>query len=295
MIWSAAIGLGGKTHVDEPFTDTPIMRPTIQSMAASTFLRSYTIMPERSKEERRLSAQIDKLKTEVLERETELHKEKGESEAWQKRALSVMDLLAELATKERLRFVLDRIAEEPRHLLLKSEGFQDKFLKEGACDSYVMSVDIRRSTELLLKARNPTLYVEFISELCRRLRETILKYHGVYDKFTGDGILAFFPDFYTGPDAGYYALACADEMHRIFEEFYTGSRNCFTAVLKDVWLGIGLDRGETHLVYLVEGLTVLGTPVVYACRMSGAPAGTTFLNQPAFEPIDEKYNDVLRD
>jgi hypothetical protein len=199
---------------------TPIMRPTINAMAVSTLLPPFATMSERSKEERRLSAEIDKLKTEVLERSSELQKEKEQSGGWKKLVVVLGDAITNLKTKEQLRAILDRIGEEPRQLLLQSKSFQDKFLKESACYAYVMSVDIRRSTELMLKARTPTLYAEFISQLCGMLRETILEHHGVYDKFTGDGILAFFPDFYTGPDAGYYALACADEMHRIFGKFY---------------------------------------------------------------------------
>ena len=54
-------------------------------------------------------------------------------------------------------------------------------------------------------------------------------------------------------------------------------------------LGIGIDAGPTHLVRLGGGLTVVGTPVVYACRMSGAPAGMTYLNQTAYEEIVLKY------
>jgi len=36
--------------------------------------------------------------------------------------------------------------------------------------------------------------------------------------------------------------------------------------------------------------TVVGKPVVWACRMGGAPAGTTLLNQGAFGPIFERYS-----
>jgi len=35
----------------------------------------------------------------------------------------------------------------------------------------------------------------------------VRKHFGVVDKFTGDGILCFFPEFFCGLDAGYYALA----------------------------------------------------------------------------------------
>jgi hypothetical protein len=36
-------------------------------------------------------------------------------------------------------------------------------------------------------------------------------------------------------------------------------------------------------------LTIVGSPVVYACRLGGAPAGYTLLNQPAFEIISERH------
>jgi adenylate cyclase len=41
-------------------------------------------------------------------------------------------------------------------------------------------------------------------------------------------------------------------------------------VLKDIGLGIGLDYGQIHMVQIGGEFTVVGTPVVYACRMAGA-------------------------
>jgi hypothetical protein len=60
-------------------------------------------------------------------------------------------------------------------------------------------------------------------------------------------------------------------------------------VLKEVGLGIGVDYGECHLVQVAGSLTIVGVPVVYACRLGGAPAGKTLLNQPAYEAISEKH------
>jgi len=59
-------------------------------------------------------------------------------------------------------------------------------------------------------------------------------------------------------------------------------------VLEDVGLGIGLDYGAVHLVQMAGGLTVVGVPVVYACRLSGAPPNLTLANQPAFEVISDR-------
>src|SRR4051812_3379022 len=120
-----------------------------------------------------------------------------------------------------------------------------------------MVVDIRRSTELMLKARRPDLFASFMMTLCRDLAAIIKNHFGVFDKFTGDGILAFFPEFFTGSDAGFHAVAAATEAHRTFTELYKQHRSSFTTILTDVRLAIGLDYGTVHLVNLADGLTVV--------------------------------------
>ena len=112
----------------------------------------------------------------------------------------------------------------------------------------------------------------------------------MFDKFTGDGILAFFPDFFSGPDAGYYALLAADRCHKAFQARYHEYRSAFNSVLSDTGLGIGIDYGTVQLVQMASGLSVVGPPVVYACRMGGAPAGKTLLNQPAYEQVSDRFS-----
>jgi class 3 adenylate cyclase len=101
--------------------------------------------------------------------------------------------------------------------------------------------------------------------------------------------LCFFPKFFSGEDAGYYALAAADECHSTFAKHYRAQRNSFSSVLKDIGLGIGIDYGNCQLVEVAGSLTIVGSPVVYACRLGGAPAGMTLLNQPAYEAISERH------
>lgn len=152
-----------------------------------------------------------------------------------------------------------------------------------------MSVDMRRSTDLMLKCRDPRLFTSFLTHLCDELHGIVVDHYGVWDKFTGDGVLAFFPDFFSGEDAGYYAIKAAHECHAAFQRQYDRHRNCFTSVLEDVGLGVGIDYGTTFLVRQWGGLTVVGTPVVYACRMGDAEAGVTLLNQPAYEIAFDRY------
>jgi class 3 adenylate cyclase len=141
----------------------------------------------------------------------------------------------------------------------------------------------------MLKARNAEAFADFITTLCADLMNIITEQFGVFDKFTGDGVLAFFPDFYTGDDAAYYAVAAADKCHASFREHYQRFRRSFSSVLTGIGLGIGVDYGLVHLVQMAGGLTVVGAPVVYACRLSGAPPGVTLVNQPAYEVVSDRF------
>src|SRR5262249_2842053 len=148
--------------------------------------------------------------------------------------------------------------------LLESEEFRKMFSQSQGCPAFVMSVDIRRSTELMLKARTPEQFANFITTLCRDLESIVKSNYGVFDKFTGDGVLCFFPEFFTGDDAGYWVVKAANECHRAFELRYREFRSSFSTILIEVGLGIGIDYGTVHLVQMAGGLTVVGSPVVYA-------------------------------
>ena len=138
----------------------------------------------------------------------------------------------------------------------------------------------------MLKARKPELFSEFVTELTTALSNVVINNFGVFDKFTGDGILAFFPKFYSGESAILRAVKAAQECHEVFTNHYFNCRKNFNVFIKDVGLGIGMDYGEVSLVNSRNELTVVGIPVVYACRMSSALAGDTLLNQPALEELE---------
>jgi len=195
-------------------------------------------------------------------------------------------LTEQVRAKEKINHIIPRIREEARKKLLESSEFLELFNDAGSCDAVVVSIDIRRSTELMLKARKPELFSKFITELSSKLSENIISNYGIFDKFTGDGILAFFPKFYSGDEAIIRALKSAEECHEIFDKHYHDSKSCFNVFINDVGLGIGIDYGTVTLVNTSNELTVVGIPVVYACRMSGAKAGDTILNQPAKEEIE---------
>ena len=88
-------------------------------------------------------------------------------------------------------------------------------------------------------------------------------------------------------------IKAASDCHKIFESYYDANKHCFISILKEIGLGIGLDYGLVQVVQIGGEVTVVGTPVVYACRMGGAEARHTYINQPAFEQLFEKYSAIF--
>jgi class 3 adenylate cyclase len=245
----------------------------------TSFLTSY----------RTFEDELVKLRKKVDEQTRTLGEEKSSAKEKEQKIVMLESTLEELRAKERIGFLLTRVNQSAQRQLLVSDAFRRAFLECKECVAFVMSVDIRRSTELMLKARSPEAFAAFITTLCADLMNIITEHFGVFDKFTGDGVLAFFPDFYSGDDAAFYAVAAADKCHASFSEHYQRFRRSFSSVLSGIGLGIGVDYGAVHLVQMAGGLTVVGAPVVYACRLSGAPPGVTLVNQPAYEVISDRF------
>jgi class 3 adenylate cyclase len=251
------------------------------------FLKTSSLNEFMDREE--LKNQIAKLRKDIAEKVEALRKAEATKSQRDDEIREITEINEQLRKKEDLRHLLDRVHPLARKRLLEDEEFRAPLSAGEECNAFVMSVDIRRSTELMLKAREPAQFAEFITSVCEELFNTVIDNNGVFDKFTGDGILAFFPDKFSGEDAAYHAIKAAAESHRIFDRIYKSSRRSFSSVLKGVGLGIGIDFGRVRLLKVAEGLTVVGAPVAYACRLSGAPAGRTLLNQPALDMVEERY------
>lgn len=207
----------------------------------------------------------------------------------------IQRLYDQLEEKQKSSHIINRIHPFAAEKFLKSEGFKSSFAHGNEVSSVVVSIDIRRSTDLMLKAKSPTEYSDFITGLSQKLSSVIINHLGIFDKFTGDGILAFFPNFYSGREAILLSILAANECHKVFQEHYHENRNKFTVHIKDIGLGIGIDYGNVSIANTSSELTVVGRPVVYACRFSGAKAGDTLLNLEAFEQIEKLNHPMIKD
>jgi adenylate cyclase len=285
--------LGYQAH-QQRFTDDSwsillkFLRTDFGDASAGTRLIQGAMRPQISQ----LESEITKLKSEISQKAQALSEQSVDAKQKGEQIHDLEDRLQTLNEKQRLSHLLTRVGNPAQQKLLDSPEFRAQFDRDTPCLAYVLSIDIRRSTELMLKAREPKLFAEFVMSLTRQLRDVVLENYGIFDKFTGDGILAFFPEFYSGSDAGYFALRVAAACHEAFASHYDKHKHCFVSILKDTGLGIGVDYGQVQIVQLGGDFTVVGTPVVYACRMGGAEARHTYLNQPAFEQLFERYSSV---
>ena len=196
---------------------------------------------------------------------------------------------AEINQKRKdLAYLFGRVCDKAEERLLRNPEFVKLFEETKTCHAFILVLDIRRSTELMLRATTPQDYARFLDGLMNRLVRIIKNHFGIIDKFTGDGLLAYFPVFYSGTDAGYLALAAARDCHAAFANHYRAERERFTVSFAEAGLGIGIDCGEVHLLRITGELTVVGTPVVYASRMASADAGHTYMNHRATSELNRQ-------
>src|SRR5947207_8236305 len=172
--------------------------------------------------------------------------------------------------------------------LLKTQAppdWEKRFRKTGLLDSvidgepiqmFVMAADIRESTTLMKEAVRFERFALVMDKFVTSVRRGIRSSGGWFDKFTGDGFLAYWivqpapPDEYeerfvqTTGDIAHTAHTLIDLFHRrVLEDFRTNSRNLSAGV----GLSIGLDAGPGYLVKIADELTIVGSPVVGAVRM----------------------------
>jgi len=244
-------------------------------------------------EAQKLREEIVGLQAKVAKLAHQIQTEKADKAQAEARSKTLEETVGKLKRKQELDFLISRVAPEAENAILTRNALADKFLDEKRVqDAFVVSIDMRRSTDLMVKARSPAHFAAFMTELCSELAEAIKQEYGVFDKFTGDGVLAFFPEFFSGKDAGYHALMMGESALLIFSECCLRHRSSFTAVLRDVHVTVGIDYGPVHLVQVAGGLTVVGVAVVYACRLATGPAGHIFLNQSAYDEISKLYGNL---
>jgi class 3 adenylate cyclase len=148
----------------------------------------------------------------------------------------------------------------------------------------VLAADIRRSTFLMKEAVSLRRHASTLTALVDAAAAAIRHAGGGwFDKFTGDGFLAFW--LYANREWHPYIDRALSVCHALQQRFHEpgGIVDDFRANSKNlpegVGLAMGLDAGPGQLVSVANTLTVLGAPVVGAVRMvTAAQAQETLCN-----------------
>jgi Adenylate and Guanylate cyclase catalytic domain len=133
----------------------------------------------------------------------------------------------------------------------------------------VLAADIRRSTALMKEAIVPLQYARTVGMWIAATRY-LLRGHGVwFDKFTGDGFLAYWlvPDESEIPMKD--VINTASQLIAIFDMTIPEFRRILANVPSGTGLAVGVDFGLAALSVIADDLTVIGPPVVGAVRMVG--------------------------
>lgn len=143
-------------------------------------------------------------------------------------------------------------------------------------DMFVMAADIRGSTMLMKEAIRFERFALVMDKFVSAVRRGIQGSGGWFDKFLGDGFLAYWimqpgsPDeterafVQTAGNLVHTAHSLITLFHtRVLEDFRANSRNLSAGA----GLSIGLDGGPGHVVKIADELTIVGPPVVGAVRM----------------------------
>jgi class 3 adenylate cyclase len=152
----------------------------------------------------------------------------------------------------------------------------DAVIDGEAIQMFVMAADIRESTALMKESIRFERFAAVMDRFVSSVRSGIRRSGGWFDKFTGDGFLAYWivqpgsPEEYeerfvrAAGDITHTAHELVDLFHRrVLEDFRANTRNLSAGV----GLSMGLDAGPGHLVKIADELTIVGPPVVGAVRM----------------------------
>lgn len=149
------------------------------------------------------------------------------------------------------------------------------------CEAFVVVTDLRESTSLMKEAIDLTGFARALHEFTANAHRDAWATRGWFDKFTGDGFIAYWPDLERAAQEtrAREALEFCRRTQRRFPATMSRFRQNSQNLPVRAGLGLGLDSGSCRLAMVGGDLTVVGTPVVGAVRMvSAASAGQLLVN-----------------
>ncbi|MDP2330001.1 MAG: hypothetical protein Q8M19_04805 [Reyranella sp.] len=165
-----------------------------------------------------------------------------------------------------------------------------------------ISLDLRRSTFAMDSATDKKAYADWMEGFVETLRRVTKENNGVFDKFTGDGVIAHFlvgEASVTGgisqdeKEAVKAAVKCGWEM--IYAVMHLMERLRRILSLDNAKMGPSVGLAIDDAIWSVDrrgGPIVVGRGVVQACRANAGEAGTMQMTNAAFVRLEDVIGHV---
>lgn len=192
------------------------------------------------------------------------------------------------------RNVLKWVAQLPNEVI---DNINDLYInKMSKSPSLVLLADIRRSQDLMTYGKNPNEYSERIVKFINETRNILKKNCGIYDRFTGDGFIAYFNEYMCeqqGYDYYDMMLKSCREIMSFAEPFFAEWTSTLRKVPEtEIGLAIGVDDGIVTYKDVNNQLFAIGDACVWATRMNSAGSqGDVILNNIPYQCLRNFLNE----
>lgn len=168
--------------------------------------------------------------------------------------------------------VLKWIAQIPNEVV---DDIDDGYIRKmGEHRSLVIVADIRRSQDLMTYGKDPGEYCERIVKFMSETRDILKRNCGIYDRFTGDGFVAYFSEYMCqqqGKDFYDMMLKSCREIIEFSEPFFAEWTSTIRKIPDtEIGLAIGVDDGVVSYRDINNQLFAIGDACVWATRMCTA-------------------------
>jgi len=171
------------------------------------------------------------------------------------------------------------------HLPLTAlSGDPNRLLREASENETIVVIgDIRRSQDLMMYSVDPRDFSERMVEFITQTRQLIEKYGGFFDKFTGDGFVAYFSETICKTSKASHIESFLSFVYeeQVFsrQHFKAWSSSLRKLPEESIGLAIGADLGKVEFTDLDHHLVSVGQSIVWAARMEAvAKAGEVIIN-----------------
>ncbi|HYF03348.1 MAG TPA: adenylate/guanylate cyclase domain-containing protein [Patescibacteria group bacterium] len=202
-------------------------------------------------------------------------------------------------SSEQMDFSKSRIrwnAHLPRHILLEIPENFEKELSQS--NTITVVADIRKSQDLMTYSPSAEYFREMMIEFIQTSRKIIKDNYGIFDKFTGDGFLAYFNEDVCAKANKNY-IDCFIKSSKEILDFSNEHFSRWTKSIRKLPLGssgltLGADIGKIEYKEIEGHLFAIGDTIVWANRVcSAGKSNEIILNNILYNIIkdyDKKIN-----